>query len=616
MSNSPFYVYSLPSALLSTLTPIEAQNFTPTNSLSLDSSSSLNPATDPLAFSVLPTEDVKCGTCGYLASSQQEQRDHYRSDYHRFNVKRKVVGLDAVDLPTFEQMLDEYEGSISGSDSSESDNENENDDDRISGLLKQTYLGSIAEDEEFTPLQRKSPYFFYKSTMLPPEDVFAIYSTLFPAAGAGQALALIKDQQIEADLGRSRSGAHIFVPPVDGPVSVVLMLGGGHFAGAVVSHAMNPLNKSDPVVFLQHKTFHRYTTRRKQGGSQSANDNAKGKAHSAGSSIRRYNEAALSTEIRELLADWKPYLERASHIFVRANGKANRAILTGYEGSVISAHDHRIKGIPFSTRRATGHEVKRVWLELTRPKVVKLDTIITPEPPAASMKSKPKPKVSLESASGPEVVEISPEELHTSQLVAMIRKSRIKPLTNYLTTHGILSDFRFVPESQYYHTPTMLHLAASLSLPKMVFLLLSPPISANPELTNGDGRTPWDLAGDRATRDEFRVAKSEWPTKWDWSQAHVASAIDRAGIASRDAKEAAERAADRAEAVRQAEEEARATRTHSTNTNPGKKLASSVATRISTEKQLLTGLTPEARLKIERERRARAVEARMNALKR
>lgn len=36
------------------------------------------------------------------------------------------------------------------------------------------------------------------------------------------------------------------------------------------------------------------TARRKQGGSQGANDSANGKAKSAGAQIRRYNEAMLN----------------------------------------------------------------------------------------------------------------------------------------------------------------------------------------------------------------------------------------------------------------------------------------------------------------------------------
>lgn len=63
------------------------------------------------------------------------------------------------------------------------------------------------------------------------------------------------------------------------------MLGGGHFAGAV-------FNGQDPIL---HKTFHCYTVRAGQGGSQSSRDNKSGGSQpkSAGASLRRYNEQAL-----------------------------------------------------------------------------------------------------------------------------------------------------------------------------------------------------------------------------------------------------------------------------------------------------------------------------------
>lgn len=42
---------------------------------------------------------------------------------------------------------------------------------------------------------------------------------------------------------------------------------------------------------IVHKTFHSYTVRAKQGGSQSTQDRSKGGCKSAGASLRRYNEA-------------------------------------------------------------------------------------------------------------------------------------------------------------------------------------------------------------------------------------------------------------------------------------------------------------------------------------
>jgi len=46
----------------------------------------------------------------------------------------------------------------------------------------------------------------------------------------------------------------------------------------------------EPVV---HKTFHSYTVRAKQGGSQSSRDNRGNYPKSAGASLRRYNEQML-----------------------------------------------------------------------------------------------------------------------------------------------------------------------------------------------------------------------------------------------------------------------------------------------------------------------------------
>ena len=63
--------------------------------------------------------------------------------------------------------------------------------------------------------------------------------------------------------------------------------------------------EGEPSDEAAHKAFHRYVTRRKQGGRQSVADGAKS-IKSAGSSIRRHNEAMLTREIRELLHSWAP----------------------------------------------------------------------------------------------------------------------------------------------------------------------------------------------------------------------------------------------------------------------------------------------------------------------
>lgn len=78
----------------------------------------------------------------------------------------------------------------------------------------------------------------------------------------------------------------------------IFLCSGGHFAGGVF----------EAKKCIKHKTFHRYTTRKKQGGSQSTRD-AKGNApKSAGSYIRRYNETKLKEAIFFIMKNRKKIL--------------------------------------------------------------------------------------------------------------------------------------------------------------------------------------------------------------------------------------------------------------------------------------------------------------------
>jgi ankyrin repeat and zinc finger domain-containing protein 1 len=136
----------------------------------------------------------------------------------------------------------------------------------------------------------------------------------------------------------------------------LMMLGGGHFAGIIASlvpkFVKNHLGGEDRQVdVIASKTFHRYTTRRKQGGTQSSNDAAKGHAHSAGSALRRYNETRLEEQVRELLGEWRELLRTCEFIFIRATGSVNRRTFFGYEGAVMSRNDPRNRAFPFTTRR-------------------------------------------------------------------------------------------------------------------------------------------------------------------------------------------------------------------------------------------------------------------------
>ncbi|XP_028616459.1 ankyrin repeat and zinc finger domain-containing protein 1 isoform X2 [Grammomys surdaster] len=137
---------------------------------------------------------------------------------------------------------------------------------------------------------------------------------------------------------------------------VVLMAAAGHFAGAIF--------QGKEVV--AHKTFHRYTVRAKRGTAQGLQD-AQGRAsRSAGANLRRYNEAMLYKDVRDLLAGptWSKALGEAETILIRAP-RSGRSLFFGGQGAPLQRDDSRLWDIPLTTRRPTFGELQRVLHKLT-----------------------------------------------------------------------------------------------------------------------------------------------------------------------------------------------------------------------------------------------------------
>ncbi|KAJ1795853.1 hypothetical protein LPJ56_007281, partial [Coemansia sp. RSA 2599] len=160
-------------------------------------------------------------------------------------------------------------------------------------------------------------------------------------------------------------------------VWVILATNGGFFAGAVFD------NRTGQVV--AHKTFQRYTTRRKQGGSQARQDNAMGRAaKSAGAQIRRYNEQKLQEEIRQLMGQWQEYLRRSSCVFVRV-AKTQRRGFFGPPGDgaaqIMQWSDPRVRSVPVPMARPSLAELQRVYRELAtvRIKEVRRSDVCEPD---------------------------------------------------------------------------------------------------------------------------------------------------------------------------------------------------------------------------------------------
>ncbi|KAI9845737.1 MAG: hypothetical protein M1837_004570 [Sclerophora amabilis] len=655
----PLYVYDLPAEILLTLQPKD------------DALTAHNPGSDRISSSQdleikeksTKEEDgvaisTSCALCGVNFANAQAQRSHVKSDFHGYNVKQKIRASKTVNEAEFEKLVDDLDESISGSDSDSSDQDNDEDigaakgkESTLTNLLKKQARLSNADDPGDFPSPKKStrgsskpPLLWFTTPLLTANYSLGIYRALFTDAEQKEeshAVDTIREKQVSRKpspkVGSESSNGAVSTSSSDSPHVFLCMVGGGHFAGMVVSLAPKIGKKHTgaderQATVLAHKTFHRYTTRRKQGGAQSSNDASKGAAHSAGSSLRRYNEVALTNEIRELLSEWKPLIDTAQLLFIRATGTTNRRTLYGsHEGQSLHHNDPRIRGFPFSTRRATQAELMRSFVELTRVKVSQVDEAAlaagAAAAAAAEAASTSKPGKSSTTTPPPKPRPSKAEEaalLHTSQIQSLIRRSKAPALLTYLNTNSLSADFPFHPvdSPQNHHAPTPLHLAASINSPTVVLALLTK-AAAEPMLPNADGRPAFDLAGDRVTRDAFRVARAELgESRWDWGAANVPPALSRAEAEKREERDRG--TAEKAEASRRQEEIERlgkedeerrkkAAETEQKKRGAGKTLGAAVREKTGAEKreQEARGMTPEMRARLERERRARAAEERI-----
>lgn len=579
-----------------------------------------------------------CSLCKVSYNNVQEQRSHVRSDHHRYNIKAQLRGNAPLEETEFAKAIGELDESISGSESSETEEEDTEGaaGTTLSALLKkQAKLSHPNEDPEMTetPITPKNPIFWLSSSGLPSNKSLGVYRAIFSNVEQDEPAHLVdtlRRKQLAPVKARTNKASNAPDPAASGPHIFMCMIGGGHFAAMVVSLAPEIHRKQGGVEDRQarviaHKTFHRYTTRRKQGGSQSASDASRGAAHSAGSSLRRYNEAALEKDIREVLSDWREMIDTAELLFVRATGKTNRKTLFGqYDGQVLRQNDPRIRGFPFNTRRATQGELMRSFKELTRLKVSEVDQAALAAAEAKrreeeSKLSTPVPKLQ------PQKPKLSKEEkaalLHTSQLQALIRRSKVPALMSYITNNSIPSSFTFTPADspQNFRCPTPLHLAANLDAPAVVTALLTK-AGSDPTAVNNEGRTPFELTGDRATRDAFRIARHDLgESKWDWEAAKVPSAVSKADADSRAEKErkaAAEEESARRKASldRLKREEAEKAARPRTTKSGGRTVGAVEKSAAERRDEETRGMTPEMRMRLERERRARAAEERFKRM--
>ena len=294
-------------------------------------------------------------------SSAREMREHHGSDLHRHNRRRLRDGRAPVTEAEFEAKLRTNEGSDLSSISGSSDDSDSDDD----SLRKEKETTSAVVGSVSSRGSRNGSRLTENAQMVvEAEDGsrFGVWRCLASSSSSSRdldpvaALAALRDARGGVDRDRPW---------------VVILARGGHFAATAFDPTCFVTKKETKTLTdlvppsaatSARKTFHRYVVRAKAGGRQSGADGGGKTIKSAGSSVRRANEAALEREIRALFQVdpvWRSTIVAASLIFVSASKTDERTLFSGADAP-LSRDDARVRRVPFATKRPTFNETRRV----------------------------------------------------------------------------------------------------------------------------------------------------------------------------------------------------------------------------------------------------------------
>ncbi|CAA7026122.1 unnamed protein product [Microthlaspi erraticum] len=429
-----------------------------------------------------------CNTCKIEFVSLQDQRSHFKSDIHRLNIKLSVAGKsilkeEDVDELTSESVQDYDVSSISGSE----------DEAEARPLFHFDAQKGIDKKKLFFRLQSGEKVSIWKCLIMDEAESVSYGVSVDDCGSLGE----IEVTARLRNLIRENTD--------DRQMRVVLLASGGHFAASVFN------GKS----VVAHKTFHRYVIRAKAGKKQSTKDASGRSIHSAGASLRRYNELALKKDIQELLASWKPYFDGAACVFIHAPSSSRQLLFNGGK-PYFSSQNCAVRNVPFTIRRPTFKESQRIYNQLTQVAYVTEEIFANPPEEA---KAKTVVHAHTEDSSG----EISRQEEHDETL----------------STSMILEEPNLIEEDLgdgVAGTSTPLHEAAKSGDGSRVLELLEE--GMDPCAKDERGRAPYMLADDKEVRNTFRRFMASNLEKWNWHDAKVPSPLTKEMEESQAAKQA------------------------------------------------------------------------------
>lgn len=266
-----------------------------------------------------------CSICP-LASfvSLADLRNHYKSDWHVENLRRKMDGKSPLTETAFE-----LSGSSPSDASSSSSDSQEDGESGQMGLRKGPFL-------QFELAARRGQVFLvYRNVILGYEEM--------------------RDRR-DLDCGYVCDAINRRLVSEAQSRWCIFLMRSGRVAAGIFD------NTSDSVIF--HKTFKRYTDRCKQGGSQSSKDKEKSRIRSAGAFIRRQNAVLLEADVQNLLESWRSEICGCSLFFWNPTATGRRCLFGDLKRPVLLPSDNRIRSIPFTTGKPTMEELTRSYKAL------------------------------------------------------------------------------------------------------------------------------------------------------------------------------------------------------------------------------------------------------------
>ena len=463
---------------------------------------------------------------GIIFLDRNALKDHYKSDYHRYNLKQKLHSKPLISLDEFETYITQNNNDSSSS-LSGSGSEDEPEEPEIKDLQNKTTTTTASTNSNMVTITRTTD-----------QMSFAIWNCIALSTEPNNPLAVLTKKPLNW---------------------IILLYTSGHFSAGIYMNGIKTISK----------TIHRYTTRRKQGGSQASFDSSgSGAANSAGAQIRRHNEIMLQKEVHQLLSvDWKKNMLEADTIFLSCT-KRNADLffgknVPGTKGkSAMNKKDVRISRIPFQTKRPTLRETTRVCELLGRLYLIKenknketdqnmneneteeMDVQNTGEEEKTTFKKKKKKKKKknkkteeltsneIENKMKTMLLQEEKKEVIITNAYPMEHQLLIALLSSSTTTRNELQDYldtlnqnnvtEILNAQDVISGDTCLHAAVHFNQYKLITLLLTK--GTNPAIKNKNYSTPFKLGIElkrTECRNEFRRYMSNHPEQYDYKLSNI-----------------------------------------------------------------------------------------------